>query len=114
MRTLLGKGLGVLIVLLTAWCILYPALCRLGVERFGWDHLWLGCLGAVFAVIAYCGRLAGKFVRQALLPANERARQEPGFKAGLFEGVRIAAVAVAVCTVLGLGLFFLDRWYMKT
>jgi len=114
-----GKGLGVLVALFVAWCGLYPVLSTLGIERFRWNRYGLGGATVVFVAAALCAWMMIQVMIRNWLQRlfglvdgpDDKGR---GLRADFLEGVRIGLIAVIVCTILGLGLFFLNRWYMKT
>lgn len=110
-----GEALGILIVLLAAWCVLYPVLSALGIERFQWDRYWFG--GAVvvsMVAVLYVRTMIRFWLWMPAGLANEPDGRSRGLKADFLAGVRLGLIAVPVCALLGLGLFFLDRWYMNT
>jgi len=108
----LGRMLGCAAVFLAAWCIVYAVLCHAGLERFESQNFLLGCILAAGGAAASISRLILWDPNFLTIPGREGPERR--FGGGFLAGVRIAAVAVAVCSVLGLGLFFLDRWYMNT
>jgi len=108
----LGRMLGCAAVFLVAWCIVYAVLCHAGLERIESQNFLLGCILAVGGAAASISRLVLWDPYFLAIPGREVPKRR--FGAGFLAGVGIASVAVAVCTLLGLGLFFLNRWYMNT
>lgn len=108
----LGRMLGCAAVFFVAWCIVYAVLCHVGFARFEWQNFLLGCILAAVGAAAAISRLISWDPNFLAIPGREVPKR--GLGAGFLAGVRIASVAVAVCTLLGLGLFFFARWYEKT
>ena len=106
----LGKGLGILLVFFVAWCILYPVLSALGVERFRWNRYSGGGAIVVFMGAVFYGWMMIRIRLRFFGSGNEPDGQSGGLKADFLEGVRMGLIAVLICTVLGVAMV----WYTST